>query len=65
MQKTRVVIYLDEAERAALQKLKINTGASIAELCRRAIASWLKLGNVLDDLLDEREGNHKTKNNKR
>jgi Ribbon-helix-helix protein, copG family len=42
MPKIRVVIYLEASQIAALQRLKAKTGASIAELCRRAIADWTK-----------------------
>jgi len=39
--KTRVVIYLEAAQLAVLSHLKAATGASIAELCRRAVAEWI------------------------
>lgn len=40
--KTRVVIYLDLGQLTALQSYKERTGASIAELCRRAVDAWIK-----------------------
>jgi Ribbon-helix-helix protein, copG family len=42
MPKRRVVIYLDEPQHLELQRLKSKHGASVAELCRRAIAEYLK-----------------------
>ena len=39
--KTRVVIYLDVATVAALRALRAKGGASLSELCRRAIAAGL------------------------
>jgi hypothetical protein len=41
-QKTRTVVYFDPAEREALERISANTGASIGELVRRAVAEWLK-----------------------
>lgn len=45
--KRRVVIYVDEPQYAALKRLQRNTGASIAELCRRCISAMIeaKKGN--------------------
>jgi hypothetical protein len=40
--KDRVVVYLDEKERAALQRLHEKTGAPMAELLRRALRLYLK-----------------------
>jgi len=42
MIRERTVVYLDPAERAALERLSKKTGAPIAELVRRAVAEWLK-----------------------
>lgn len=42
MIRKRTVVYLDPAERAALERLSKKTGAPIAELVRRAVAEWLK-----------------------
>jgi hypothetical protein len=40
--KKRTVVYLDLAEREALERLSAKTGAPIAELVRRAVAQYLK-----------------------
>jgi hypothetical protein len=40
--KLRTVVYLDQAEREALDKISKQTGAPVGELVRRAIADWLK-----------------------
>jgi hypothetical protein len=46
MTKVRVVIYLAADQVEALKRLQVKTGASVAELCRRAISTWLKRWNV-------------------
>jgi hypothetical protein len=40
--KQRTVVYLDAAEREALEKISAKTGAPVGELIRRAINEWLK-----------------------
>jgi hypothetical protein len=40
--KTRLVFYIDNEERKALEKISEKSGAPVAELIRRAIADWLK-----------------------
>lgn len=39
--KTRVVIYLDPATVATLHRLRTKSGATVSELCRRALAAGL------------------------
>jgi putative ubiquitin-RnfH superfamily antitoxin RatB of RatAB toxin-antitoxin module len=46
MTKVRVVIYLAADQVEALKRLQVKTGASVAELCRRAIGTWLKRWSV-------------------
>jgi Ribbon-helix-helix protein, copG family len=40
--KQRTVVYLEPAEREALDKISAKTGAPVGELIRRAVAEWLK-----------------------
>jgi hypothetical protein len=40
--KTRMIFYIDPAQRKALDKISAKTGAPVAELIRRAIADWLE-----------------------
>ena len=40
-QKIRTVVYLDTAERKALDKLSEKTGAPVGELVRRAVSDYL------------------------
>jgi hypothetical protein len=40
--KVRTVFLLDSAERRALEQLSGDTGAPVAELLRRSVASWLQ-----------------------
>ena len=42
MKKTRILIQLDEEQLEALRKIRTKTGASVAEIVRRAIAKYLK-----------------------
>jgi hypothetical protein len=40
--KKRTVVYLDEPERLALDRISARVGAPVGELIRRAVAAWLK-----------------------
>lgn len=42
MRKIRTVIYLEKQESQSLKKLSKQTGATITELARRAIAEYLR-----------------------
>ena len=40
--KKRTVVYLDEPDRDALERISVKSGAPVGELIRRAVADWLK-----------------------
>ena len=40
--KQRTVVYLEAAERNALERISAKTGAPVGELIRRAVAEWLR-----------------------
>ncbi len=42
MTKIRMNVFLDSAQKAALEKLSAKTGAPVAELIRRAVNAYLK-----------------------
>lgn len=44
MTKIRMNVFLDSPQKRALEKLSEKTGASVAELIRRAINAYLKRG---------------------
>jgi predicted DNA-binding protein len=44
MPKIRMNVFLDPAQKQALEKLSAKTGAPVAELIRRAINAYLKRG---------------------
>jgi predicted DNA-binding protein len=43
MGKTRMNIYLNDAQRKSLERLSAQTGAPVAELVRRAVDNYLAL----------------------
>ena len=44
MNKIRMNVFLDPAQKQALEKLSVKIGAPVAELIRRAINAYLKRG---------------------
>lgn len=44
MNKIRMNVFLEPAQKQALEKLSAKTGAPVAELIRRAINAYLKRG---------------------
>ncbi|MGA8230244.1 MAG: ribbon-helix-helix domain-containing protein [Candidatus Acidiferrales bacterium] len=43
MSKTRMNIYVNDAQKKSLERLSVKTGAPVAELVRRAVDNYLVL----------------------